>query len=698
MLSELGDSVRSLPGIGLKREGLLGEVGITAVADLLLYLPFRYLDRTLQSGVGDLPEDEEVTAIGHVISTRSTRGRGGRFVAVLEDDSGRLECVWFAGGAGVRRILTEGSLVAVGGRISRYGRKLQMVHPEVEVISGHEEKDRLHTGRVIPLYRTTARMKAERLTTRMLRRLIHQALEAVGDSIVDPIPSDIREARCLVPMRSAIGSLHFPESTDDVEGARRRLAYDELLGLQLLMGRRRRALRGGPASGPMAAGPLAERLITRLPFALTGAQQRSLEAIGSDLSGVVPMRRLLQGDVGSGKTLVSLLAMLSAVGSGGQAVLMAPTEILAEQHATVLREWVSPLGLHVDLLTGRLARSEREGVLAGMGSGETDLVVGTHALIQPDVRFRDLRLAVVDEQHRFGVLQRARLLEKGRAVHLLVMTATPIPRTLALTLYGDLDVIAIDELPPGRRPPRTGWRPAAERPQALAFLRGEVEKGRQAYIVYPLIEESEAGDLKAASEALVDLSAGALHGCRLELLHGRMASEEKRAAMSRFRAGQTDVLVSTSVVEVGIDVPNATVMMVEHAERFGLSQLHQLRGRVGRGAEESYCVLIADPAEALTPAAQARLDAMAQTTDGSRIAELDLQIRGPGQIFGTRQAGFPEFRFADLGRDIDLVASSRQDAHGLLEVDPELGRTGHEGLLRLTIDADVGAPVVAEAG
>ncbi|MDP6778590.1 MAG: ATP-dependent DNA helicase RecG [Candidatus Latescibacteria bacterium] len=697
MLSELRDPVRSLPGIGPKREGLLREVGICTVADLLLYLPFRYLDRTLQSGIGDLPDGEEVTAVGYVVSARSIRGRRGRFVAVLEDASGRLECVWFAGGAAVGRILTEGSLVAAGGKTSRYGRKLQMVHPEVEVISGREERDRLHTGRVIPIYRTTAQMKAERLTTRTLRRLIHQALAAVGDALEDPLPTDIREARRLVPLSQAIASLHFPELEDDVEQARRRLAYDELFGLQLLMGRRRRSRGGRTTTGGIGSDPLSERLIARLPFPLTGAQGRSLEDIRSDLSGPVAMRRLLQGDVGSGKTLVCLLAMLTASGDGGQAALMAPTEILAEQHAAVLRGWGAPLGIPVDLLTGRLPRSDREEILTRLESGDSRLVVGTHALIQPDVRFSDLRLVVVDEQHRFGVLQRVGLLEKGEGVHLLVMTATPIPRTLALTLYGDLDVAVIDELPPGRLPARTGWRPAGERPQALAFLRGEVDGGRQAYIVYPVIEGSEEGDLKAASQALTDLSEGALKGCRLELLHGRMGTEEKLGTMSRFRAGETDVLVSTSVVEVGIDVPNATVMMVEHAERFGLSQLHQLRGRVGRGTEESYCILIADPAGDLTPTARARLDAMAETTDGFRIAELDLKIRGPGQIFGTRQAGFPEFRFADLGRDADWVSLTRRDAEDLLETDPGLERAGHEGLARMMAAADSGVLAAPEA-
>ena len=407
------------------------------------------------------------------------------------------------------------------------------------------------------------------------------------------------------------------------------------------------------------------------------------------------MRRLLQGDVGSGKTLVAAAAMLAAVDGGAQAALMAPTEILAEQHAATIHALTAPLGLSVACLTGRQAQRERREVLEGLASGRIHLVSGTHALLQEGVVFARLGLAVVDEQHRFGVLQRAALLEKEAGAHLLVMTATPIPRSLALTLYGDLDVTTLDELPPGRQPVKTGWRTAEDREKAYRFLREQVSAGGQAYIVFPVIEESGARDIRAAAAALEELRDGVLAGFRLGLLHGRLPHAEKEAVMAAFRKGALDVLVSTTVIEVGVDVPNATVMMVEHAERFGLAQLHQLRGRVGRGTVGSYCILIADPEDELTPRARARLDAMVATGDGFEIAEMDLKIRGPGQIFGTRQAGYPEFRFADLARDVDLVRSARGEAFRLLEKDPDLeshkalrrrvesvnldGRTGHAG-------------------
>ncbi|MDA0748267.1 MAG: ATP-dependent DNA helicase RecG, partial [bacterium] len=459
----------------------------------------------------------------------------------------------------------------------------------------------------------------------------------------------------------------------------RRLAFDELLILQLYLGglRRRESLDGRAFVVP---GALAEALVEALPFELTGAQQRALQEIGQDLARPVPMHRLLQGDVGAGKTLVALLGMLAAVDGGAQAALMAPTEILAEQHAATLRGLVASLGLQVHLLTGRLRKAQRREVLAKISSGEACLVVGTHALVQKEVEFQDLGFVVVDEQHRFGVLQRAALREKGAQAHLLVMTATPIPRSLALTLYGDLEVTVLDELPPGRLPVKTGWRPVMAREKALLFLCEEVRHGRQGYLVYPLVEASGKSELKAATQAFEELRAGLLSDVRLGLLHGRMSGDEKEAVMGAFRAGELDVLVSTTVVEVGVDVPNATVMMVEHAERFGLSQLHQLRGRVGRGAHASYCVLLVDPEEGLTPEARARLDTMAKTNDGFEIAEMDLKIRGPGQIFGTRQAGFPEFRFADLNRDADLVVSARREAMEILDIDPDL--SAHGALLR----------------
>jgi len=697
LLPELEYPVSALRGVGARRETLLQEVGVETVADLLLFLPYRYVDRTCEDGIADLPADREVTAVGWVVSRGMAPGRRRRFVAVLKDGSGQLECVWFAGFDYLPRMFAVGDLVALGGKVSRFGRKLQMVHPEVEVLSG-EGDERLHTGRIIPLYRTTARMKEERLGSRALRRLLHGALEAVSGELIDPIPEALRVRCDLPPLPQAIQRIHFPEAMTQVQAARRRLAFDELFALQLYAERMRRTLAARPGRALRTPGPLAEALMARLPFRLTGAQQRTIEEIWGDLSRPAAMRRLLQGDVGSGKTLVAALAMLAAVGAGAQAAFLAPTEILAKQHAATLQDLLAPLGLSIHLLTGRQRQRDRQAALDALASGACQIAVGTHALLQEGVAFADLGLAVVDEQHRFGVLQRALLREKGNNPHLLVMTATPIPRSLALTLYGDLDVTVLDELPPGRLPVKTGWRGAADRDKAMHFLRSQVEGGRQAYIVYPLIETSEDGDLKAASQAFEDLQSGLLRGLRLGLLHGRMSLEQKERTMAAFRSGDIGVLVSTTVIEVGVDVPNATVMLVEHAERFGLSQLHQLRGRVGRGGRASYCVLVADPAEGLTPEARARLDAMARTTDGFEIAEMDLKIRGPGQLFGTRQAGFPEFRFADLGRDGDLVRLARREAQCMLNADPDLADPGHQALRRRVEAVDLGRMQVVEAG
>ena len=673
MLSNLDQPLRSLPGIGLKREKSLAGVGIETVGDLLLYLPYRYVDRTTEVGIAQLPLDMEVTVVGEIVAMEIVPGKRRRFVMTVEDDTGRVLATWFGGYQYFRGAYEAGDLVALGGKLSRFGGKLSMTHPEVEVLaSGEEDEQRLHTGRIIPLYNTTAKMKSERLTARALRRLLFAALDTVGNEIVDPLPDDIRERCGVVGLREAIEKVHFPDVFADVDSARHRLAFDEIFFIQLYLGRMQKEREKMLGRVLCPNGPLAKQLVSSLPFELTRAQKRSVEEIGADLTRSVAMHRLLQGDVGSGKTLVALLAMLAAVDAGCQAALMAPTEILAEQHANTIRNLVEPLGLDVRLLTGRTRAAARREILAGLLAGTVSILVGTHALVQEEVLFADLGLVVVDEQHRFGVEQRAALREKGKDSHLLVMTATPIPRSLALTLYGDLDVTLLDELPPGREPVKTGWRLAADRAKALQFVRSEVEKGRQAYIVYPLVEESGKSDLKAATEDFENLRSGVFADLRLGLLHGRMKGEEKEGVMDAFRCGALDVLVATTVIEVGVDVPNATVMMVEHAERFGLSQLHQLRGRVGRGQHASYCILIADPQEHLSADAKERLDAMAQTTDGFEISEVDLKIRGPGQIFGTRQAGFPEFRFADLARDVDVVALARQEAQLLLEGDPML--------------------------
>ncbi|MBT3605730.1 MAG: ATP-dependent DNA helicase RecG, partial [Candidatus Latescibacteria bacterium] len=521
-------------------------------------------------------------------------------------------------------------------------------------------------------------------------------LDTVGEEIVDPLPDDIRERCGVANLREAIEKVHFPDAFADVDAARHRLAFDEIFYIQLYLGQMQKKREKTPGRVLTPNGKLAKQLVASLPFELTGAQKRSVEEIGNDLTRSVAMHRLLQGDVGSGKTLVALLAMLASVDTGCQAALMAPTEILAEQHANTIRNLVEPLGLDVRLLTGRTRAAARREILTGLLSGTVSILVGTHALVQENVLFADLGLVVVDEQHRFGVEQRATLREKGADSHLLVMTATPIPRSLALTLYGDLDVTLLDELPPGREPVKTGWRLAADRAKAFQFLRSEVAQGRQVYIVYPLVEESGKSELKAATETFEDLSTGLLSDLRLGLLHGRMKGDEKEAVMDAFRRGEVDVLVATTVIEVGVDVPNATVMMVEHAERFGLSQLHQLRGRVGRGQHASYCILIADPQEHLSGEAKERLDAIAQTTDGFEISEVDLKIRGPGQIFGTRQAGFPEFRFADLARDVDVVVLAREEAQALLNQDPTLASCA---LLRQELDAIAwGDLQVVEAG
>ena len=679
MFPELDVPVSTARGVGAKREDLLRDVRISTLADLLLYLPYRYVDRSRQPRIADLRQGSEVTAVATVRDGKVIPGRRPRFVLVLEDESGTLECVWFAGHRYLRLAFAPGDLLAVGGKVTRFGSKRQMVHPDVEVISERDEQTRVHTGRVIPVYSTTARMKAARLTSRGLRRVIYHALQDVD--LEDPLPAAMRAGIGGLSLREAVTKVHFPDEWGDVEAARRRLAFDELLYFQL----RLRGLQPGGNERPgavfTAGGALTARLMATLPFVPTGAQHRAIREIGGDLASGKPMRRLLQGDVGSGKTLVAAAAMLSAVDGGAQAALMAPTEILAEQHAEMIRILTAPLGLSVACLTGRQPQARRREILSGLASGRVHLAAGTHALLGDGVVFARLGLAVVDEQHRFGVLQRAALLEEEAHAHLLVMTATPIPRSLALTLYGDLDVTVLDELPPGRQPVKTGWRTAADRERAYGFLREQVSEGGQAYIVFPVIEASAAGDLRSASAAFEELRDGALSGLRLGLLHGRLPPAEKEAVMAAFRNGALDALVSTTVIEVGVDVPAATVMMVENAERFGLAQLHQLRGRVGRGAAESYCILIADPeGDDLTPDARARLDAMTATGDGFEIAEMDLKIRGPGQIFGTRQAGYPEFRFADLARDVDLVRSARDEAVRLLERDPALNR--HEALRR----------------
>jgi len=531
----------------------------------------------------------------------------------------------------------------------------------------------IHAGALVPVYSTT-----EGLPQQALRSLLWRLVEAHAHEVDETLPDAVRARRRLVPLADAVRGAHFPATEAERAAAVRRLAFDDFLLLQLGLAilRSRTTRQKGVSMRPR--GELLARLRASLPFALTAAQERVWDDIRRDMAAPYPMHRLLQGDVGSGKTVVAALAVCAAVEAGYQAAVMAPTEILAEQHLATFRRLLEPLGIGVTLLTSGVKPRERAARRAAIAAGEIGCVIGTHALVQEPVEFRRLGLAVVDEQHRFGVHQRARLKGKGERPDVLVMTATPIPRTLALTLYGDLDVSVIDELPPGRTPVRTEARTESRRRQIYDFLKGQIADGRQVYVVYPLVEESELVDLKAATDMAHHLQRDVFPDLTVGLLHGRLSSEDKDAIMRSFKAGAIQVLVATTVIEVGIDVPNASVMLIEHAERFGLSQLHQLRGRVGRGAWKSYCILLTGGR--LGEDAQRRVDAMTETNDGFKIAEVDLQLRGPGEFFGTRQSGLPEFRVADLLRDAPILEDARREAQTIIAEDPELRQPAHRGL------------------
>jgi ATP-dependent DNA helicase RecG len=590
----------------------------------------------------------------------------------FRDQTGYFTALWFGRAFLAHVFKRDQRVVLYGKKTLAKDRRVVLESPDFEIVE-EDELASIHMGRVVPVYALT-----EGLFQRPLRSLLYRIVEAHAEETPDLLPDELRRRRGLLSAAEAYRAVHFPGQLDDVEAARRRFAFEDFFVLQVgLTLRRQRQVRehGRPLAPP---GVLVSRLRRGLPFTLTPAQERVWSEIRSDLARPVPMNRLLQGDVGSGKTIVAVMALLTAVEAGCQAVLMAPTEILAEQHLRTVRGLVEPLGLSVAWLTAGQRARERQAALEALRSGAAAIGVGTHALIQDAVELQRLGLAVVDEQHRFGVLQRASLRGKGEHPHVLVMTATPIPRTLALTLYGDLDVSVLDQLPPGRTPIRTEWRGEPARDRIYEFVRTELRAGRQAYVVCPLVEETEASDLKAASEMAERLKMGPFRDFRVGLIHGRLPFETKDAVMRAFKAGEIDVLVATTVIEVGIDVPNASVMLVEHAERFGLAQLHQLRGRVGRGAARSFCILLAsDP---MSDDARQRLDAMVRTQDGFRLAEVDLEIRGPGEFFGTRQSGLPEFRTAGLVTHAPLLEEARQDAAQVLARDPGLRLLEHRAL------------------
>ena len=671
--STLATPLRFVKGVGPHRASQLERKGLRTIEDALLFVPLRHEDRTRLTPFRSLVPGQAATCSGVIVGVSPPPPGRSRvpFTVMLRDSSGYATASWF-GWRYLSRVLKRGQQLVLHGRVGRYKGAIVLQQPDYEVVENGED-ERLHTGRLVPVYSLT-----EGLPQRALRSLMWRLVESHAADVEEVLPDSLRARRGLVGRAQAIRDAHFPETDATLAAASRRLAFDEglLLQLGLAILRSRVARARGLALNPR--GDLVARLRARLPWKLTGAQERVWEEIRRDMAAPHPMHRLLQGDVGSGKTIVAAQGVLTAIEAGYQAAVMAPTEILAEQHFMTFRQLLDPLGVRLTLLTSSLKPRERAARRAVLAAGEIECVVGTHALVQEGVDFRRLGLVVVDEQHRFGVEQRARLRGKGEHPDLLVMTATPIPRTLALTIYGDLDVSVLDELPPGRRPVVTVARSEGKRRAIYKFLREQVAGGRQIYVVYPLVEESEALDLKAATDMARHLADDVFPDLVVGLLHGRLGFEEKDAIMRRFKAGEIHVLVSTTVIEVGIDVPNASVMLIEHAERFGLSQLHQLRGRVGRGEWKSYCILLTSGH--LTEEAQRRVDAMTSTNDGFRIAEVDLELRGPGEFFGTRQSGLPEFRAVDLLRDTSLLEEARREASAIIARDRELSDPAHRAL------------------
>ena len=674
--AELGPrtALGDLPGVGPQRAKTLARLGLDTIENALVqHLPLRHEDRSRIIPLGRVSVGEARTCAGTIAGiSPPPRGRPRMpLVVMIRDVSGFLNCAWF-NQPYLARVFKRGQRLIVHGRVQPYGRgPLQMLVKDYEVAEDGPD-EMLHTGRLVPVYPLT-----EGLTQRPLRRLMKRLVDGWADQLDDPLPERVRAGRALLPLPQAIRGAHFPETQEEQAAAHRRLVFDDffLLEVGLAIRRHREGRRRGLAMNP--PGALVRRLRASLPYTLTAAQERVWSEIRTDMAEPYPMSRLLQGDVGSGKTVVAALAILTAIEAGYQAALMAPTEILAEQHMITLSQLLGPLGVRVVLLTGAVKGKARQEAVAAVEGGQAACAIGTHALVQGGVGFKRLGLAVIDEQHRFGVAHRAALRGKGESPDVLVMTATPIPRTLALTLYGDLDVSVLDELPPGRRPVVTVARGESKRRGIYDFLRKQIGEGRQVYVVCPLVEESEASDLRAATEMAERLQREVFPDRRVGLIHGRLGIQDKERVMREFKDGAVHVLVSTTVIEVGIDVPNASVMLVEHAERFGLSQLHQLRGRVGRGSWKSYCILLAGSS---SEDAQRRIAAMTGTNDGFRLAEVDLELRGPGDFFGTRQSGLPEFRVADLLRDGAMLEEARREAFALVHADPQLAASEHRGL------------------
>lgn len=667
----LAQPVSVLKGIGPKIAENLAKLGAETIWEMLYIFPRRYDDYTLMKPINRLVYGEQVTIIGTIWETRARRTKGNQVIvqSIISDGSGNIQATWF-NQPWLTDQLKAGMQVVLSGKVDQFLGRLVFNSPDWEPL----EIEPLKTRRIVPVYPLT-----KGLGSNKMREIMRTAVEEWAPRVPDPLPAAVRERQKLDRLPIALQQAHFPDSQEDLHDGRRRLAFDELFLLQLGMQASRREWQSQPGLKIQADPAVLVRFHNALPFELTNAQKRVIQEISADIASGVPMNRLLQGDVGAGKTLVAAAAMLNVVSTGYQAALMAPTEILAEQHYKGLSRLLTQFGVTIGLLTGSTTAVAREQIYAGLADGTIQLVIGTHALIQENVHFQKLALAVIDEQHRFGVDQRQALREKGTASaevyhpHLLSMSATPIPRSLALSLYGDLDLSIIDEMPPGRQEIKTRWLPGRERERAYAFIRSQIKQGRQAYIIYPLVEESDKVDAKAVVEDYQRLQEQVFPNLKVGLIHGRLKSDEKEAVMHAFYNGEINILASTSVIEVGVDVPNATVMLIEGANRFGLAQLHQFRGRVGRGEHQSYCMLIADSE---SEDAEDRLSALEKTNDGFILAEKDLEIRGPGEFFGRRQSGLPELQLASL-LDMALLEIAQKEAQQIATEDPLLEKPEH---------------------
>ncbi len=663
--------IEYLKGVGPQRAALLNkELGIFTFGHLLQHYPFRYEDRTRFYTVAELTDGMPAVQVIVKITGKEIAGGGRkrRLVAYAEDKSGSMELVWFQGIKWVQEKVKLGVDYVVFGTPARYGKKFSMAHPEVEPLTESAKKG----GYLQPVYPLTEKLRVRYLDSKAISKLQRDLLELAKDKIRETLPDRLLAKHKLIDKRTALHNIHFPQSHILLAQATHRLKFEELFYIQLRLLKLKLVRQEKSRGFVFNDAALLTRFYKEfLPFELTDAQKKVIREIYGDMRSGKQMNRLLQGDVGSGKTIVAFVCMLIAIGGGTQCALMAPTEILAQQHFNNLQRFAAPMEIPIALLTGSTKKAERKAIHEGLANGSLNILIGTHALIEEEVKFSSLGLAIVDEQHRFGVAQRSKLWSKNADVlpHVLVMTATPIPRTLAMTLYGDLDISVIDQLPAGRKPIKTIHKFDAHRLQVNGFLQEQISHGRQVYIVYPLIEESEKLDLKHLMDGYESICR-AFPEVPVSIVHGKMKTEAKDFEMKRFVKGETKIMVATTVIEVGVDVPNASVMVIENAERFGLSQLHQLRGRVGRGADQSYCILMTG--YKLSAESKKRIETMVQTNNGFEIAEVDLQLRGPGDLMGTQQSGILDLLIADLSKDTKLLQTAREEAIAILQEDPEL--------------------------